>query len=145
MRSKKSALSVSAKTRASPSLRPSSSRASTIELPTPRRAVDGARRSVALLLNTTARRIVFTGGGSEANNLAVKGAALGASRGGHVVTTAVEHPSVLKTCRWLETRGYELTCLRPDGEGRVLHATWGVPTVSDLRRLRRGGSRQNGE
>jgi cysteine sulfinate desulfinase/cysteine desulfurase-like protein/anaerobic selenocysteine-containing dehydrogenase len=84
-------------------------------------ALEAARRSIALLINATARRIHFTGGGSEANNLALKGAAFGLRPrgGGHLVTTAIEHPSVLDACRWLETRGCAVTYLRPDREGRV--------------------------
>jgi cysteine sulfinate desulfinase/cysteine desulfurase-like protein len=75
---------------------------------------------VALLVNTTARRVLFTGGGSEANNLAIKGAALRAGGGrDQVVTSAIEHPSVLGACRWLETQGFAVTYLRPDAEGRV--------------------------
>jgi cysteine desulfurase NifS len=83
-------------------------------------SVDAARRSLAQMLNCTARRVVFTGGGSEANNLAVKGVAF-SSRGrkNHVVTSSVEHPSVLNACRWLERRGFRVTYLEVDGSGRV--------------------------
>ncbi len=82
-----------------------------------RRILEKARRSVALLVNCTARRLVFTGGGSEANNLAVKGAAFRAGERKHIVTSAIEHPSILNTCRWLAGRGFEVTYLMPDGEG----------------------------
>ncbi len=82
-----------------------------------RAAVEGARRQVALALGCTARRIVFTGSGSEANNLAIKGV-LGLP-GGHVITSAVEHPAVLATCRSLQRHGVELSILPVDAEGLV--------------------------
>jgi len=83
-------------------------------------AVNTARRQVARLLECAAKRIVFTGGGSEANNLAIKGAAFTLKdRGRHIVTSAVEHPATLLTCRWLESFGFEVTYLEPDAEGTV--------------------------
>ncbi len=81
--------------------------------------LDDARRRIALLLNCTARRIIFTGGGSEANNLAIKGAVFSDSGKRHVITSAIEHPSVLNTCRWLETQGFTVTYLAPDSEGII--------------------------
>ena len=84
-----------------------------------RRILEKARRSVALLINCTARRLIFTGGGSEANNLAVKGAAFCAGKRRHIVTSAIEHPSVLKACRWLAGKGFEVTTLMPDKEGLI--------------------------
>jgi|WetSurMetagenome_2_1015567.scaffolds.fasta_scaffold00076_10 cysteine desulfurase NifS len=85
-----------------------------------RSIIEGARRSVAQLLNCTARRIIFTSGGSESNNLALKGIAFG-SRGGkdHIITSATEHPSVLEACKWLEDRGFSITVLPVDGTGAV--------------------------
>jgi cysteine desulfurase NifS len=84
------------------------------------RSVETARRSVALLLNTTARRVCFTGGGSEANNLAVKGAVLAAGPGrGHIVTSGIEHPSIHGVCGWLEKAGFSVARLKPDRQGRV--------------------------
>ncbi|MDW7773610.1 MAG: aminotransferase class V-fold PLP-dependent enzyme [Desulfobulbaceae bacterium] len=81
--------------------------------------LENARRRLALLLNCTARRIVFTGGGSEANNLALKGIAFSAGSRRHLIAAAIEHPSVLNTCRWLEQHGFEVTLLTPDREGIV--------------------------
>lgn len=85
-----------------------------------RHAVEAARRSVAQMLNCTAKRVVFTGCGSEANNLAIKGVAY-ASRGkkNHIITSTIEHPSVLETCRWLEANGLKVTYLDVDKTGRV--------------------------
>jgi cysteine desulfurase NifS len=83
-------------------------------------ALETARRSVALLINSTARRITFTGGGSEANNLAIKGVVFANANGkNHLITTAIEHPSVLSTCRWLEERGFSVTYLPVDASGMV--------------------------
>jgi cysteine desulfurase NifS len=83
-------------------------------------AVEAARRSVAQLLNCTARRIVFTGGGSEANNFVIKSLAFSQSKGkNHIVTSSVEHPSILATCRWLEKRGFQVTYLGVDSTGRI--------------------------
>ncbi|HMB68044.1 MAG TPA: aminotransferase class V-fold PLP-dependent enzyme, partial [bacterium] len=85
-----------------------------------RDAIEHARREVARLIGTRARRIVFTGSGSESDNLALKGVAFArAERGRHLVTTAIEHPAVLKTCRFLERIGYEVTYLPVDDQGIV--------------------------
>ncbi len=82
--------------------------------------VESARRQVAQLLNCTARRIVFTGGGSEADNLAIKGVAFSRrGMGNHIITTAIEHPAVLGTCKWLEGQGFRVTALPVNREGVV--------------------------
>ncbi|OYC95049.1 cysteine desulfurase family protein [Microbacterium sp. Yaish 1] len=85
-------------------------------------ALEDARRRTATVLGMRAGDIVFTSGGTEANNLAIAGIALGA-RGrspGHIVTTAVEHESVLAVCRHLERiHGYEVDALPVDAAGRV--------------------------
>ncbi len=85
-----------------------------------RSAVEGARRKLAVLVNCTARRILFTGGGSEADNLAIKGAALSRrDRGRHIITSAIEHPAVLGACRGLSDFGFETTVLPVSVDGRV--------------------------
>jgi cysteine desulfurase NifS len=86
-----------------------------------RKIMDSARRNVANLINTTARRILFTSGGSESNNFVIKGIVYGNQdpRKNHIITTAIEHPSVLNTCKWLETKGFEVTYLGVDSSGRV--------------------------
>ncbi|MGC2692815.1 MAG: aminotransferase class V-fold PLP-dependent enzyme, partial [Desulfobaccales bacterium] len=81
-------------------------------------AMGQARREVAALLNCAPEEIVFTGGATEANNTVLKGVALGRG-GGRIITAAGEHPSVLAPCRFLESRGFSLTVLPVDGEGRV--------------------------
>ena len=82
--------------------------------------VESARRQVAQLLNCTARRIVFTSGGSESDNLAIKGIAF-ARRGigNHIITTAIEHSAVLGACKWLEEQGYRVTRLPVSREGLI--------------------------
>jgi cysteine desulfurase len=86
----------------------------------PRAAVERARAQLAELLGTQPGEIVFTGGGSEADTLAVRGAALaGQSHRRHVVTLPTEHPAVLQACRSLQGEGFAVTYLPVDGFGRV--------------------------
>jgi len=83
-----------------------------------REAVENARRRVARLINAQPRRIIFTGGGSEADNLAIKGVAFAQrDKGNHIITTSIEHPAVLSTCRFLEKLGYNITYLNVDENG----------------------------
>ncbi len=85
-----------------------------------RKLIEEARRKVAQQINCTAKRIVFTGCGSESNNLAIKGVAFAhRKRKNHIITSAIEHPAVLNTCRWLEQHNFEVTYLKVDGAGRV--------------------------
>jgi len=85
-----------------------------------KKRLDEARRQVAGALECTVRRVVFTGGGTEAANLAIKGA-VGVMKNGRdqVITSSVEHPAVANTCRWLADRGYEIIFLPVDPCGRV--------------------------
>lgn len=85
-----------------------------------RRALDAARAQVAGLLGCTPSEVVFTSGGSEANNAALKGVWFARrERGNHIVTTRIEHPAVLEPCRWLEGLGAEITRVGVDRFGRV--------------------------
>ena len=85
-----------------------------------RKAVDQARRQVADLLQCRPSEIVFTSGGSEANNHAIKGIFLALkSKGSHIITTRIEHPAVLHPCRFLERLGAEITCVGVDRYGVV--------------------------
>jgi cysteine desulfurase len=87
---------------------------------TARAALDEAHERVATRLNAEAREIVFTSGGTEANNLAIKGAAwAGKARGPRIVTSAVEHHAVGHTLRYLEKFGFEIVELPVDRYGRV--------------------------
>src|SRR4051812_41270872 len=80
-------------------------------------AVEAAREQLATLIHADPREIVFTSGATEANNLAIKGVAERyRDRGDHLVTSVVEHPSVLDACRRLEQRGFRVTYLPVDAE-----------------------------
>lgn len=82
--------------------------------------VDMARRQLAELLGCNPEEIVFTGGGSEAINHAIKGVAEAlCERGNHIITSSVEHPAVINTCRYLEGKGYQVTYLPVDATGLV--------------------------
>ena len=79
-----------------------------------------ARRSVAASLGCRPGEVTFTSGGTESDNLAIKGVALGAPRGRHIVTTPIEHEAVLDSCDYLRRlHGFEITLLPVDAAGRV--------------------------
>jgi len=83
-------------------------------------AVEEARADVAALIGAGPAEITFTASGTEANNFALKGLALGRqARGRHIVVSAVEHPSVLNSVKALERQGFTSTVVPVDGEGRV--------------------------
>jgi cysteine desulfurase NifS len=91
-----------------------------------REAVERARRRVAKLIRAKPRCVVFTGGGSEADNLALKGVAFaqpskgrGRDKGGRIITTTIEHPAIVQACRFLERSGYEVVYLDVDPTGLV--------------------------
>ena len=91
-----------------------------------KRAIAAARRQLADLLGCEPDEIVFTSGGSESNNMAIKGAAFSRrDRGSHIITSAIEHPAVTEVCRYLERNGFTVTYLPVDGTGLV--------SVDDLR------------
>ena len=89
-------------------------------------AVETARAQVAKLIGATAREIVFTSGATESNNLAITGAVEAQGGRGLVITQATEHKAVLDPCAWVEKKGWRVTVLPVDGEGRV--------RIEDLRR-----------
>lgn len=83
-------------------------------------AIDDARETVARMLNCRPTEVIFTGGGSESDNLAIKGIATALrARGNHIITSAIEHHGVLHTCEALEQNGYRVTYLPVDEFGRV--------------------------
>ncbi len=85
-----------------------------------RDAVAQARSQVAGLLNSKPDEIVFTSGGTESNNYAIRGTALArAERGRHIITSRIEHPAVTEVCRRLENEGFDVTWLPVDGDGLV--------------------------
>lgn len=87
-----------------------------------RRAIDSARKICADLLGATPKEIVFTGGGTESDNAAIRGAAFAQrarGRGNHVITSAIEHHAVLHTVQQLEREGFRVTYLPVDDSGVV--------------------------
>jgi cysteine desulfurase len=85
-----------------------------------RKAVETAREVAAAFFGVRPKEILFTSGGSESDNLALRGVAWAQRhRGNHIVTTQVEHHAVLNTCQALEKQGFEVTYLSPDRQGRV--------------------------
>jgi len=91
----------------------------------PKKAVEKARRQVARLLNCNPQEVIFTSGGTESINYAIKGIASAMrTRGNHIITSLIEHPAVLEVCRFLERQGVEITYLPVDREGLV--------TIKDL-------------
>jgi len=84
-----------------------------------REAVDEARGRVAMLIGCDAHEILFTSGGTESNNLAIRGTTEARPERRHVVTSAIEHPAVAAPCAWLERHGWDVTRVGVDGDGRV--------------------------
>lgn len=82
-------------------------------------AVTRARAQVAGLLNCDPDEIVFTSGGTEANNLAIRGVCEAREDRPHVVTTTIEHPATARPCAWLEQHGWRLTSIGVDSDGRA--------------------------
>ncbi|KAF5067216.1 Cysteine desulfurase IscS [anaerobic digester metagenome] len=88
--------------------------------------MDVARQRVAKALNCSPDEVYFTGGGSEADNFAIKGIAFkNREKGNHIITTTIEHHAVLHTCQWLEKQGFEVTYLPVDKDGFVTAAQVG--------------------
>jgi cysteine desulfurase len=83
-------------------------------------ALENARRDVASLLGCAADEVIFTSGGSEANNLALKGVFFALrDKGNHIVTSTIEHPATITTCKFLERLGAEVTYLPVDQHGLI--------------------------
>ena len=82
-------------------------------------ALNEARETVARSLNARTDEIIFTGGGTEANNTALLSVLKAKKRGGRIITTAIEHPSVLETAKRLTDYGFEVIALKPDKNGIV--------------------------
>lgn len=85
-----------------------------------KKTIEKARKQVADLIKCTPEEVVFTSGGSESNNMAIKGVALAnRDKGNHIITTAIEHPAVLEVCRYLEKLGFSISYLPVDSFGMV--------------------------
>ena len=83
-------------------------------------AIEEARGKVAALIGSKSEEVIFTSGGSEADNFAVNGTALAReSKGNHIITSAIEHHAVLEVCKYLGKRGFEVTNLPVDSYGMV--------------------------
>jgi cysteine desulfurase len=82
--------------------------------------LDRSRRKLASFIGADANEIVFTSGGTESNNLALKGIAFAnRSKGNHIIVSSIEHDCILNACKWLETQGFYITYLPVDNSGRV--------------------------
>ncbi len=85
-----------------------------------KKAVEKGRKQLASLLNCKTSELIFTSGGTESNNYALKGYAFAnRKKGNHIITTSIEHPAVSEVCKYLETEGFEVTYLPVDHTGRV--------------------------
>ncbi len=117
-------------------------------------AIENARKQVANAINCSPQEIIFTSGGTESNNSAIRGYALANQhRGRHIITSAIEHPAVLEVCRYLEEQGFRVTYLPVDQFGlvdpqdltnaltnetilvSVMHANNEVGTIEPIRKL----------
>lgn len=85
-----------------------------------RAALDTARAQVAALLGCDPDEVIFTSGGTEANNLAIRGVTEVLGRKGLIITSSIEHPAVAAPCAWLERQGWRVLRLEADSEGRVV-------------------------
>ncbi|GGE42986.1 putative cysteine desulfurase IscS 1 [Pullulanibacillus camelliae] len=85
-----------------------------------RKIIDDARSDIARMIGANAKDIVFTSGGTEADNMAIMGTAFAQKeKGRHIITTKVEHHAVLNTCKFLEKQGFDVTYLDVDQTGRL--------------------------
>jgi cysteine desulfurase len=86
----------------------------------PRQAIHNARKQTAALINCESEQIIFTSGGTEANNHAIQASILaGRKKGRHIITSRIEHPAVLEVCRFLEKAGCHTTYLPVDADGII--------------------------
>jgi len=85
-----------------------------------RKALADARENIAALIGAKSDEIIFTGCGTEADNMALKGVALAnRDKGNHIITTQIEHHAIIYTCQFLETQGFKVTYLEVDKNGRL--------------------------
>lgn len=84
-----------------------------------RKAIEEARKTIAKSINARPSEIIFTSGGTEAVNLAIKGLAFANKQKNHIITTKIEHKCGLSCCKWLESQGFKATYLDVDKEGFI--------------------------
>ena len=85
-----------------------------------RKAIEETREKVAKILNCKPSEVYFTAGGSESDNTAIKGIAHSyKNRGNHIITSKIEHPAVLESCKELENEGFEVTYISVDENGKI--------------------------
>lgn len=85
-----------------------------------KRCIEESREMVAKAINAEKNEIYFTSCGSESDNLAIKGIMYAnTEKGNHIITTKIEHPAVLNTCKWMEKNGFEVTYLNVDSSGKI--------------------------
>ena len=130
---------------------PSSSHSYGIET---KKAVEKSRKQIAALLNCSPAEIVFTSGGTESNNYAIKGIAYAnRHKGNHIITSSIEHPAVLEVCSYLEKNGFEVSIIPVDESGlinpadieaaikpdtiliSIMHANNEVGTIQDIEEI----------
>ena len=80
--------------------------------------MEKSRQNVADLISVDTEEVIFTAGGTESDNIAIKGIAL-KNKGGHIITSSIEHPAVLETCKYLEKKGFDVTYLGVDKFGMI--------------------------
>ncbi len=119
-----------------------------------KKALENSRNIIAKSIGAKPNEIIFTSGGTEANNFVIKGLAFSnKDRGKHIITTKVEHDCILNACKWLETQGFKVTYLDVDKEGfvnpeslndaitsetilvSVIHGNNEIGTIQDLEKL----------
>ena len=116
-------------------------------------ALDKSRKIIADSINASAEEIIFTSGGTESNNFAIKSTAFSNKNKNHIITSKVEHDCVLNSCKWLESQGYKITYLGVDKFGQVnpddvknaitaktclvtiMHANNEVGTINDIAKI----------
>lgn len=117
-----------------------------------KKALENSRNIIAKKVNVLPEEIIFTSGGSESNNLAIKGIAFALGKG-HIITTKIEHKSTIETCRFLEKQGFKITWLNVNKHGSVdlkqletsirpstilvsiIHANNEIGTIQDIEKI----------
>ncbi|MEM2935016.1 MAG: cysteine desulfurase family protein, partial [Candidatus Thermoplasmatota archaeon] len=125
-----------------------------------KKSIEEARERVAKLINAETDRIIFTGSGTESDNLAIKGIAFSHGKG-HIITSKIEHPAVLETCKYLEKKGFKVTYLPVDKYGliniddlkneirkdtiliSIMHANNEIGTVEDIEEIGKIAKKNN--